>query len=188
MSWFVHRRRPRVMGNTLLRDDSAVSRPPRRWLRRAILGSLLIAMLSGAAAFCAGWRPRTLDCRTAARTVADTIALPICEREYERSREPSVGVALADLLHRGWSARHASGSAERCHAETLLSALAHGAGLVTVLDGSPSALSWLGGVAGMRVSPLGTDSFGQTGDVIDLYREYQLDAEAIVAAATQLLG
>src|SRR3546814_18908160 len=72
-----------------------------------------------------------------------------------------LNVTSPDLLHRGWSAHRAArwtGKAvEPCHADTLLSALRPGAGLVTVLDGSPGALSWLGGVRGMRVSPLGTD-------------------------------
>jgi pyruvate dehydrogenase E1 component len=68
----------------------------------------------------------------------------------------------------------------------LLSALGPDAGLITVLDGSPGALSWLGGVKGMRVSPLGTDRFGQTGDLPDLYRTYRLDADAIIEAAAEL--
>ena len=57
---------------------------------------------------------------------------------------------------------------------------------MTIIDGSPSTLSWLGGVRGMRTSPLGTDRFGQTGDLPDLYRTYRLDAEAIVDAAAEL--
>lgn len=101
-----------------------------------------------------------------------------------------LNVTSPDMLHRGWSARRAArwrnGGQGPCHAEHLLSALAPSAGLVTVLDGSPGALSWLGGVAGMRVSPLGTDSFGQTGDLPDLYRTYRLDADAIVEAAAEL--
>jgi pyruvate dehydrogenase E1 component len=56
-----------------------------------------------------------------------------------------------------------------------------------VLDGSPAALSWLGGVRGMRVSPLGVDRFGQTGDLIDIYRTYRMDAEAIIDAAAELV-
>ncbi|MDX3910597.1 MAG: transketolase [Sphingobium sp.] len=106
---------------------------------------------------------------------------------------PGIGllnVTSPDLLHRGWSARRAalwSGRpAEYCHADRLLSSLAPGAGLVTVLDGSPSALSWLGGVRGMRVSPLGIDRFGQTGNLPDLYHTYRLDADAIVEAAAEL--
>ena len=38
----------------------------------------------------------------------------------------------------------------------------------------------------MRVSPLGVDRFGQTGDLPDLYRAYRLDADAIVDAAAEL--
>jgi pyruvate dehydrogenase E1 component len=101
-----------------------------------------------------------------------------------------LAVTSPDLLHRGWSAQHGArwngGTNEACHAETLLSALGPGAGLITVLDGAPAALSWLGGVKGMRVSPLGTDRFGQTGDLPDLYRTYRLDADAIVEAAAEL--
>ncbi len=70
--------------------------------------------------------------------------------------------------------------------ERLLSPLAADAGLITVIDGSPSALSWLGGVRGMRTSALGIDRFGQTGDLDDLYRLYRLDADAIVEAAADL--
>lgn len=100
-----------------------------------------------------------------------------------------LNVTSPDLLHRGWSARTAArwkGDEAVSHAEALLSALSPDAGLVTIIDGSPSALSWLGGVRGMRVSPLGTDRFGQTGDLIDLYSSYRLDAEAIIEAVAEL--
>jgi pyruvate dehydrogenase E1 component len=101
-----------------------------------------------------------------------------------------LNVTSPDLLHRGWSARRAArwtGAAPApSHVETLLSALAPGAGLVTVIDGSPGALSWLGGVAGMRVSPLGVDRFGQTGDLPDLYARYRLDTAAIIDAMAEL--
>ena len=101
-----------------------------------------------------------------------------------------LNVTSPDLLHRGWSAARAGRwtgrSATSSHAETLLGALAPGAGLVTIIDGSPSALSWLGGVKGMRVSPLGIDRFGQTGDLPDLYSTYRLGSDAIVEAAAEL--
>ena len=106
---------------------------------------------------------------------------------------PSLGilnVTSPDMLHRDWSAskagRWTANSAETSHAEQLLSVLSPNAGIVTVLDGSPSALSWLGGVRGMRVSPLGTDRFGQTGDLPDLYGAYRLDAAAIIDAMAEL--
>ncbi len=101
-----------------------------------------------------------------------------------------LNVTSPDLLHRDWSARQASrwqGEAvATSHVEALLGALPSASGLVTAIDGSPGALSWLGGVKGQRVSALGTDRFGQTGDLVDLYREYRLDADAIVEAAAEL--
>ena len=113
--------------------------------------------------------------------------------EAMRDDVPGLGllnVTSPDLLHRGWSAARAGRwtgkGAEASHVERLLTPLSPGAGLVTVLDGAPAALSWLGGVRGMRVSPLGTDRFGQTGDLPDLYATYRLDAEAIIDAAAEL--
>ncbi len=103
-----------------------------------------------------------------------------------------LNVTSPDLLHRDWSASMAGrwngGPASPSHIESLLSELAPGAGLVTVIDGSPGALSWLGGVCGMRVSPLGVDRFGQTGDLPDLYRRYRLDSDAIIEAMAELLA
>jgi pyruvate dehydrogenase E1 component len=106
---------------------------------------------------------------------------------------PGLGLLVVtspDLLHRGWSAAGAArwaGGRKPSHIETLLGALPAGARLVTLLDGSPAALSWLGGVRGQRVVPLGVDRFGQTGDLPDLYREYRLDCDAIVAAMADAL-
>jgi pyruvate dehydrogenase E1 component len=101
-----------------------------------------------------------------------------------------LNVTSPDVLHREWSASRAARwtdkNAQTCHAEDLLSVLAPDAGIVTVIDGSPGALSWLGGVQGMRVSPLGTDRFGQTGDLPDLYAEYRLDSVAIIDAMAEL--
>ncbi len=106
---------------------------------------------------------------------------------------PGIGllnVTSPDLLHRGWSAQRAARWTGQppapSHIKQLLDQIAPGAGLITVLDGSPGALSWIGGVNGNRVSPLGTDRFGQTGDVPDLYGVYRIDAEAIVDAAAEL--
>jgi pyruvate dehydrogenase E1 component len=101
-----------------------------------------------------------------------------------------LAVTSPDLLHRGWSAsRNARWTDRRpaqSHVEKLLAPLSRSAGLVTILDGAPASLSWLGGVHGHRVSPLGTDRFGQTGTLQDLYREYRLDVDAMIEAAAEL--
>ena len=72
--------------------------------------------------------------------------------------------------------------------ERLLAPLSREARLVTVLDGHPLALSWLGSVRGQRVVPLGVESFGQSGDIPDLYRTYRLDTAAIIDAVARALA
>ncbi len=54
---------------------------------------------------------------------------------------------------------------------------------MTVLDGHPATLAWLGGVFGHRTRALGVEHFGQTGTIGDLYRHYGIDARGIAAAA-----
>jgi pyruvate dehydrogenase E1 component len=93
-------------------------------------------------------------------------------------------VTSADRLHEGW--RRARTSRESSHVERLLEPIAAAGGLVTVLDGHPATLSWLGAVSGHAVAPLGVSRFGQSGDIPDLYRIYGLDADAIVEAAARL--
>ena len=65
----------------------------------------------------------------------------------------------------------------------MLGQLAHDAVLVTVVDGHPTTLSWLGAVGSQKVSALGVDHFGQSGDIQDLYREMGIDEDAILNAA-----
>jgi pyruvate dehydrogenase E1 component len=101
-----------------------------------------------------------------------------------------LAVTSPDLLHRGWTASKAARWQGRAptpsHIERLLAPLARDAGLVTLIDGNPAALSWIGGVRGHRVSPLGTERFGQTGDLPDLYRLHRLDTEAVIEAVAEL--
>jgi pyruvate dehydrogenase E1 component len=110
-----------------------------------------------------------------------------------RSDLPGLGllaVTSPDLLHRGWTKAQAArwaGEREPSHIEALLSALAPGAGLVTIADAAPASLSWLGGVLGQRVAPLGVERFGQTGSLPDLYAAYRLDQEAITEGIAELL-
>jgi pyruvate dehydrogenase E1 component len=98
-----------------------------------------------------------------------------------------LAVTSADRLNAGWSAaqraRERGLVAARSPVERLLSEVPAHCGIVTVIDGHPGTLAWLGGVAGHRVRPLGVEHFGQTGSIPDLYRHYGIDANAIVAAA-----
>lgn len=106
---------------------------------------------------------------------------------------PGLGLLIVtspDLLHRDWTAaaaRVGERSGEVAHIQRLLAELSPGAGLVTLIDAAPAALSWLGGIDGRRVTPLGVSNFGQTGDLDDLYRHHRLDANAVIDAVARLL-
>jgi pyruvate dehydrogenase E1 component len=58
--------------------------------------------------------------------------------------------------------------------------------LVTVLDGHPHTLAFLGAINRMPVSTLGVTRFGQSGSLEDVYRYHGLDTDSIVRAALDL--
>jgi pyruvate dehydrogenase E1 component len=101
-------------------------------------------------------------------------------------------VTSADRLSAGWHgaerAREHGDVGARAHIETLLAALPRDAGIITMCDGHPEALSWIGSVAGHRVRALGVEHFGQSGSVGELYAHYGLDAAAVLRAAEALTG
>lgn len=130
-----------------------------------------------------------------AAIVAMGAVMPEALAAWEELRSDIEGLGLLavtspGLLHRGWTGAQAArwkGGREPSHVEQLLSRLPATAGLVTVADAAPASLSWLGGVTGLRVAPLGVEKFGQTGSLADLYSAYRLDGEAIVEAVAELL-
>jgi len=98
-----------------------------------------------------------------------------------------LAVTSADRLNAGWTAagraRERGAVQARSHVDRLFDAVPQHCGIVTVLDGHPATLAWLGSVAGHRVRALGVEHFGQTGSVEELYTSYGLTAAAITAAA-----
>ena len=98
-----------------------------------------------------------------------------------------LAVTSADRLNAGWSAAQRARERglvhARSHIERLLAEVPPHCGIVSVLDGHPATLAWLGAVAGHRTRALGVEHFGQTGSLAELYRHYGIDANAIVAAA-----
>ena len=98
-----------------------------------------------------------------------------------------LAVTSADRLNAGWTAaqraRERGLVGAKSHIERLLSEIPRDCALVTVLDGHPATLAWLGSVHGHRVRALGVEHFGQTGSIADLYKHYGIDANAIIRAA-----
>lgn len=134
------------------------------WLRPPDLGAELALVYSGALA-------------------------PEALAAFEQMRQDVPGAGLlavtsADRLHRDWRFGARSGDSPIAR---LLAPLAEDAALVTVLDGHPLALSWLGAVRGHAIHPLGVERFGQSADIPDLHAEYALGSEAILDAAAAAL-
>ena len=102
-----------------------------------------------------------------------------------------LAVTSADRLSAGWHAaqrdRERGNSEARSHIEKLLARIPKDAGIITVLDGHPEALSWIGAVEGHRVRALGVEHFGQSGSIGELYGHYGLDVNAILAAAETVM-
>jgi pyruvate dehydrogenase E1 component len=96
-------------------------------------------------------------------------------------------VTSADLVFRALRARSGFGAADPSILSELLPADRAGP-LVTVLDGHPHALAFLGAVNSSPISCLGVTEFGQSGDLDDLYRHHEIDADTIVGAALDLIG
>ena len=94
-----------------------------------------------------------------------------------------LAVTSADRLNAGWQAAQTArinGRKGHSHIESLLAAIPRDCLLVTVIDGHPATLSWLGSVHGHRVAALGVEHFGQTGTVADLYRHFGIDRNSIL--------
>jgi pyruvate dehydrogenase E1 component len=162
------------------RSIEQVERTDDRWREGALLG---------------GYWLREPGPDAEATIVAMGAVMPEALAAWEELRDDVPGLGLLavtspDLLHRGWTAAQAArwgGERKPSHAEHLLSRVSRSAGIVTMADAAPATLSWLGGVLGQRVAPLGVGKFGQTGNLADLYAAYRLDGSAITEAVAELL-
>jgi pyruvate dehydrogenase E1 component len=167
-----------------------LSTRPLQQLERAVTPELRAAWIYGGS-----WLEAPASGAELALAYTGVVA-PEAREAFESLREDVPGLGLlsitsADRLHAGWRAaqraRAAGDVGARAPIERLLADLAADATLVTVLDGHPATLSWLGAVAGHRVVALGVDRFGQSADVPDLYRAHGLSADAIVEAVARAL-
>jgi pyruvate dehydrogenase E1 component len=101
-----------------------------------------------------------------------------------------VCMTSADLVFRALQVRRGLGLGSWGADDAVLDAIlprSAATPIVTVLDGHPHTLSFLGAVNDTPISCLGVQDFGQSGDVQDLYRYFGIDAQTIVGAALDLI-
>ena len=95
-----------------------------------------------------------------------------------------LAVTSADRLNAGWTAAQRARvhgcTTARSWIERLMEPLSSHTVIVTVIDGHPATLSWLGSVSGHRTIPLGVEHFGEAGTIGELYRHFGIDARGIV--------
>ncbi|OYV24383.1 MAG: transketolase [Rhodospirillales bacterium 20-58-10] len=123
--------------------------------------------------------------------VAGEAELAFAQLQEEEPGAGLLAITSPDRLYAGWReaqrARRLGDGGATSHIEQILAPLARNAAIVSVLDGHPAAHAWLGGVRGQIIMALGPDHFGQSGDVADLYAEYEIDAAAILHACADAL-
>ncbi len=120
---------------------------------------------------------------------ATGIVVPEALRAAEELRLDGIGASVVncvspDLVYRRWQAAGGSRTAEGPAALPRRS----GAPVVTVIDGHPSALAWVGSMLGVRAWPLGVSRYGESGTHADLYRDHGIGAAAIRRAAHAALA
>jgi pyruvate dehydrogenase E1 component len=102
-----------------------------------------------------------------------------------------INVTSPDLLHRGWvnaGRSRMNGQPASHHLEQLIPEDERHCPLVTVMDGHPHALSFLGSVFGAKTVPLGVDRYGQSGSRQELYDHYQIGLRSILQAVVEAIG
>jgi pyruvate dehydrogenase E1 component len=100
----------------------------------------------------------------------------------ERFKDIGVlGITSSDNLFHDWKNKYLSNEKnnKNCHIEDLLKIIPKDTKIVTVIDGHPMTLSWIGSVFGHKIIPLGVDKFGQTGSLNQLFSEFAIDSESI---------
>jgi len=90
------------------------------------------------------------------------------------------------LVFRALRARQGLGQADDSVLDALFPAR-RASPLVSILDGHPHTLAFLGAIRTMPIVPLGVTDFGQSGDIQDLYAHFQIDADTVVGAALDLV-
>lgn len=100
----------------------------------------------------------------------------------ERFKDIGVlSITSSDNLFHDWKNKSSNlhTHKEQSHIEVLLDDISKDTKLITVIDGHPMTLSWIGSVYGHKTITLGVDRFGQTGNIKELFSEFGIDSSSI---------
>jgi pyruvate dehydrogenase E1 component len=128
--------------------------------------------------------------KTRVHIFATGVMLPEALRASDAVREDEVyanviNVTSPDLLFADWLRTRGNGALS--YLDELIPSEERGVPAVSVIDGHPLTLGWLGGALGCPMIPLGVVSFGESGSIQALYHKHHIDVEAIVEGIARLL-
>lgn len=128
--------------------------------------------------------------QTRVHIFATGVMLPEALRASDAVREDAVyanviNVTSPDRLFADWLQAGSNGTSSYLH--DLIPPEERGVPAVSVIDGHPLTLGWLGGALGCPMIPLGVFSFGESGSIQALYQKHHIDADAIVDGIARLL-
>jgi pyruvate dehydrogenase E1 component len=157
--------------------EAAYFRLSTRPLDQSLAGGTREEVLSGGYRLRPADDPRVVIAVMGALVPEAVEAADILRKEADAEAEV-VCITSADLLYRAFQARAGLADADPAVLDRLFP---HGAPVITLLDGHPHTLSFLGDVC------LGVQRFGQSGDLAELYEHHAIDAESVVGAALDLM-
>lgn len=128
--------------------------------------------------------------KTRLHIFATGVMVPEALRTSDAVREDDVyanviNVTSPDVLFADWFQATAQGTPS--YLDELIPAGERSVPALSVIDGHPLTLGWLGGALGCPLTPLGVINFGESGGIQTLYRKHHIDVEAMVDAIARLL-
>lgn len=138
-----------------------------------------------------GYRLRAADGRPDVVLVGVGAILPEVLAAADELEAAGLGVDVLcltspSLVFRAVQARKGLARADHALLDDLFPA-ERAAPIVSVLDGHPHTLAFLGGIHCVSQASLGVSDFGQSGDLQDLYRHFGIDTDTIVGAAYDVM-
>jgi len=121
---------------------------------------------------------------------------PEAHKAFDIIREdiPEAGllnVTSPDRLYYDWTKsikeRREGKVNAKSYIESLLSMLPSNSSIITLHDGHPLSLNWLGSVLGQKCYALGVQNFGEAGNIRDLYKKHNIDSEAVVDTTADII-
>jgi pyruvate dehydrogenase E1 component len=128
--------------------------------------------------------------KTRVHIFATGVMLPEALQASDTVREDEVyanviNITSPDLLFTDWLRTTNNGAPS--YLDELIPAAERGVPAISVIDGHPLTLGWLGGALGCPMVPLGVVSFGESGSIPALYHKHHIDVEAILKGIARLL-